>query len=261
MTRHLSLRNKATMGIILTGIIASLIIYDISTPSKSMVDPEPGRLLAQNGRGVIPKCSACHGVNGEGDFKNGIPRLAGLDIGYIEKQLEDFARDPLQTRAYLEPIAKDYTKTPRTYGDLTVFTPGTRTHTLMNKLAKLLTRQDRQNLAVYYSQLKFVAQPIGHDFETLERGEDLALRGKPEYGLPACISCHGPKGEGYGALFPSLAGQPASYIKKQITDWQIGKRDNDNLALMRNIANQLTDGDKEHIAAYYSNQTYSVNTD
>ncbi len=249
------------IGIILIGIVVSFLLYRIFMPPNNIADTEPGRLLAKNGRGSIPTCNNCHGQNGEGDFKNGLPRLAGLDAKYIEKQLEDFARDPLPTRTYLKPITKDYTKTPRTDGNLTVFTPGIRINTVMNKLAKLLSRQDRQNLAIYYSQLRFVAQPIEHDFKALERGQDLALRGKPKDGVPACLSCHGPLGEGFGPLFPPLAGQPASYIKKQITHWQIGKRDNDNQALMRNIANQLTDDDKQHIAAYYSHQSYSVNAD
>lgn len=190
-----------------------------------------------------------------------IPRLAGLNAQYIKKQIEDFARDPVKTRAAIDPIARDYTKTPRSYGDLTVFTPGTRRHETMNRIAQQLKAKEIENIASYYSRLKFTAQPVAHDFETLERGEDLAKRGKPEYGLPACDSCHGDRGHGHGANFPPLAGQPAKYIINQINLWQKGQRDNDNMALMRHVANQLTDGDKENIAAYYSNQSYTVNSE
>jgi len=247
--------------VLFVGVTVSFLLFRTSNPAISEINIEPGSLLAKNGRDAIPACNNCHGFNGQGDFKKSVPRLAGLNIDYIEKQLEDFSRDPLHTRSSLKPIIRDYTKTPRSYSDLTVFTPGTRRDKTMNKLAKLLSKEDRRNLAIYFSQLSFKSEPIAHDFETLERGEDLALRGKPEYGLPACVSCHGPKGEGFGALFPPLAGQPLNYIKKQISDWQTGNRDNDNLALMRNIANQLTDGDIENIAAYYSNLSYSINVD
>jgi cytochrome c553 len=159
----------------------------------------------------------------------------------------------------IDPIIRDYNRTPRTYADLTVFTPGTRRNLVMNNIARKLNPEDINNLAVYFGQLPFVAPTHAYDFETLERGEDLAKRGKPEYGLPACDSCHGHKGSGFGAIFPPLAGQPPEYIIKQLNNWQTKQRDNDNLALMRNVADQLTDGDKQNIAAYYSNQSYSVN--
>lgn len=247
--------------LVMAGLISITLLFYFTRQSP-MPDStfNIGQTLALQGRGNIPACNPCHGDDGEGDFSTGIPRLAGLNGQYLHKQLDDFARDPLQTRVALEPIARDYTKTPRTYSDLTVFTPGTRHHTQMNNIARLLTDNDRKNLAHYFSRLPYTATPTPYDFETLERGEDLALRGKPEYGLPACVACHGPKGEGFGDLFPPLAGQPPQYIINQINHWQRGKRDNDHLALMRSVAEKLTDGDKINVAAYYNNQSYTVNT-
>jgi cytochrome c553 len=217
-----------------------------------------GQKLAKNGRDSIPACVHCHGANGEGNFAVAYPRLAGLHPSYIAKQLQDFARDPMQVGVKLEPIARDYSKTPRIYSDLTVFTPGTRKDPIMNAIAKALTPTEIDNLAIYYGNLPFQATPQPVDFQTLERGADLALRGKPEYGLPSCDSCHGPDGRGFGPHFPPLAGQPAQYLINQINKWQIGERDNDNLALMQNIANQLTDGDKMNAAAYFSNRSLMV---
>ncbi len=218
-----------------------------------------GEQLARNGRNNILPCVACHGANGEGNFAAGFPRLAGLHPGYIAKQLQDFGRDPMQVGVKLEPIARDYSKTPRIYSDLTVFTPGTRKAAIMNAIAKALTPTDIKNLAIYFGSLPFEATPQPVDFQTLERGADLALRGKPEYGMPSCISCHGPDGRGFGPHFPPLAGQPSQYLINQINQWQTGERDNDNLALMQIIANQLTDGDKMNAAAYFSNRSLTVN--
>jgi len=253
---------KLSLFVLTALVFSSLFLFALPFSSVSQ---EPQRLageqLALNGRGGIPACVPCHGRQGEGNAKLESPRLAGLHPGYIKKQLKDYARDPLRTRAVVEPIARDYVKTPRTYGDLTVFTPGTRYDPKMNALARMLSEEDRHNLAIYYSKLAFVATPTAYDFETLERGEDLALRGKPEYGLPSCDSCHGPGGQGFGEIFPPLAGQPVTYIIAQINKWQTGKRDNDHLALMRNIADQLTDGDKVNVAAYYDNLSYSVNSE
>jgi cytochrome c553 len=51
-----------------------------------------GRLVALSGGGggAANACIACHGLNGEGDG-DAAPRLAGLDAGYLLKQLEDYA--------------------------------------------------------------------------------------------------------------------------------------------------------------------------
>jgi cytochrome c553 len=219
-----------------------------------------GEALARNGKDAITACVACHGAQGEGNPEAGFPRLAGLDKGYITKQLQDFARDLPAAGVVIDPIARDYEKTPRVNSDLTVFTPGIRKDPMMSPLAKQLSPEQIGQLAAYYSSLPFNAKPVAGDFQTMERGADLALRGKPEYGLPACISCHAPDGEGFGAEFPPLAGQPVTYIVAQIDKWQRGERDNDPLGLMRAIAEQLTDADKLNVAAYYANRSLEVNT-
>lgn len=258
-------RRKLSPRVVLGVVVGTVALVGLAKlalgylPSHAGEHVKKGEQLALNGGPGIPACVGCHGANGEGSYAAGIPRLAGLHPGYIEKQLKNFARDPVKTRVDVDPIVRDYNRTPRTYGDLTVFTPGTRRDPVMNEIARKLSKDDIGNLAVYFGQLPFVAPTLAYDFETLERGEDLAKRGKPEYGLPACDSCHGDKGAGFGPVFPPLAGQPPKYVIKQLNNWQTKQRDNDNLALMRNVADQLTDGDKENIAAYYSNQSYSIN--
>jgi len=226
------------------------------------VDPASvarGKALAENGRDGVPACKTCHGANGEGNDEQGFPRLAGLHPKYIAKQLRDFAREPLDVGVKVDPISRDYTVTPRIYKDLTVFSPGTRKDPMMNPIAVALSEDEILALADYYTSLAYVASPVPVDFETLERGQDLALRGKPEYMLPRCEACHGPDGEGFGEYFPPLAGQPVNYIVKQISKWQNGERDNDQMSMMKNSANLLTDGDKINVARYYSNRSFSIN--
>lgn len=217
-----------------------------------------GEQLARSGREGILACTTCHGEQGQGDGVKLTPRLAGLNPEYLFKQLEDFARDPVQTRVALDPIARDFSKTPRVNVPLTVYTPGTRYDVAMNQIARALSQNEKRNLAVYFASLPFTAVPLARDFETLQRGEDLALRGKPEFGLPACVACHGPDGEGYGAVFPPLAGQPPEYLIHQIDKWQRGTRDNDPMGLMKNVANQLTDADKYTTAAYFANLSHEA---
>nr|VFK54827.1 MAG: Cytochrome c553 [Candidatus Kentron sp. TUN]VFK59956.1 MAG: Cytochrome c553 [Candidatus Kentron sp. TUN] len=239
-------------------------LFSVSAQSADMFNKPPpideaarqaGEKLALAGHKDIVPCAVCHGANGEGNFGQGYPRLAGLHPEYIVKQLQDFARDPMEVGVVMDPIARDYSKTPRIYSDLTVFTPGTRADPMMNPIARELTRTQMRNLGVYFGNLPFRINPQAIDFQTLERGADLALRGKPEYGMPACISCHGPEGGGFGPHFPPLVGQPPEYLIKQINQWQRGERDNDHLGLMQNIANQMTDGDKLNATAYFSNRS------
>lgn len=245
-----------------TFVMLALTGCDKSPVERPHVNPlvkAAGEELARNGRDAVLACVSCHGENGEGNFEAGYPRLAGLHPDYIAKQLQDFQRDPLDVGVSIEPIARDYSKTPRIYKDLTIYSPGTRHDPVMNGIASAMSDEEIASVSAYYGSLPFTATPIPQDFESLERGLELAVRGKPEYMVPRCDACHGPQGEGYGPHFPPLAGQPQQYIINQINKWQNGQRDNDHLAMMKNTANMLTDGDKINVAKYYSNQSYSVN--
>ena len=252
----MSINKSRTRQLALACLFTVLLVGCKDKVNQAAIDA--GKVIAQKGNGTAAACMSCHGNNGEGNSATGFPRLAGLNAAYLERQLQDFARDPVPEGVVLEPIARDYSKTPRIYSDKTVFTPGMRQDPIMSGIAKGLTDADRKNLAAYYASLGFTAKPVPVAFEVLERGEDLALRGKPEYGLPACVSCHAPDGEGFGAEFPPLAGQPAEYLISQINRWQSGARDNDPMGLMKAIADQLTDADKMNAAAFYANRSLSV---
>ena len=68
--------------------------------------------------------------------------------------------------------------------------------------------------------------------------------------VPACMSCHGVKGEGNAAAgFPRLAGLPAGYIAAQLHSFAQGTRPN---SLMSPLAKALNDGQITALADYYS---------
>jgi cytochrome c553 len=46
--------------------------------------------LSGGGGGAANACFTCHGLAGQGDGAS-VPRLAGLDGGYLQKQMEDYA--------------------------------------------------------------------------------------------------------------------------------------------------------------------------
>lgn len=175
-----------------------------------------------NGNGAHP-CAACHGDQGEGRPDAAYPRLAGLDAGYLLRQLNDFA-------------------------------DGNRASETMHPIAKALAPDERKAAASFYAGLiaPMAPQPRKPSDEMIAKGKVVATRGDWANGLPACAQCHGPIGQGVGASFPKLAGQSAEYIVKELTAWKEGKRTNDPLNLMTGIAAKLDEQEVEAVAAYYS---------
>jgi cytochrome c553 len=66
-----------------------------------------------------------------------------------------------------------------------------------------------------------------------------------------CAACHGADGNSSNAAWPSLAGQHATYIYKQLTDFKEGRR---NDATMIGMVALLNDEDMNNIAAYFESQ-------
>lgn len=110
-----------------------------------------GQRVAHTERIGSSSCVSCHGSGGEGNRTLGAPRIAGLSAGYLEKQLRDFARSPLQVGVTLDPIAHDYSKTSRVQVDLTVYTPGVRRHDAMNPAAAALSDNEIHAVAGYFN--------------------------------------------------------------------------------------------------------------
>lgn len=67
-------------------------------------------------------------------------------------------------------------------------------------------------------------------------------------GATACAGCHGVRGEGTGA-FPHLAGTGAAYLREQLESLATGQRKN---PVMQPIAQALTPGQRDQVAAYYA---------
>ena len=89
-----------------------------------------------------------------------------------------------------------------------------------------------------------------------QAGDELAQRlvtQGNDRGAAACASCHGANGEGMAAAgFPTLAGQNAAYLKKQLADYRSGRRDN---PIMQPVAAALSDDEVAALAAYFARQT------
>mgnify|MGYP002336297804 CR=1 FL=1 len=175
-----------------------------------------------------PACQSCHGAMGEGQASTKTPRLAGLDAGYLERQLDLFAK-------------------------------GTRRSLVMGGVARTLHDDERASIADYYSKLpaKAAAGPPGGNAD-VKRGASLAMTGRWEVDVPPCSACHGVDGLGVGSVAPALAAQSAGYIEAQLKGWRAGDRHGDPLGLMAGIAKRLTRAEIKAVATYYAARPLSA---
>lgn len=178
---------------------------------------ETGELIAMSGGGAGASyaCFTCHGLDGLGDGA-GSPRLAGIDAGYLERQLQAYA-------------------------------DGRRRNAAMEWVAENLDPVEMKRVSSYYQKLPYQPAPAAAGPVPL-----LYLSGDPSRNLPACASCHGLRGQGIGQANPPLGGQPAAYMVHQIEEWRRGRRRNDPLNVMLEISQKLTPEEAKRLSAFAS---------
>lgn len=120
----------------------------------------------------------------------------------------------------------------------------------MSAMAMPLTDQDMLDLAAYFSAQKLT--PAVADPELVAAGELLYRGGNKETGVPACLACHGPAGQGnQPAAWPAIAGQHASYLAGQLVAYRQKERTTDgDTQMMRNVASALSDDDIKAVTSY-----------
>jgi len=181
----------------------------------------------QAGKDKVAVCGACHGMDGNSLAPN-FPKLAGQGERYLLKQLRD-----IRIGSAPDAAAGNGRKILE-----------------MTGLLSSLSDQDLADIAAYYAGQTATGGAASP--ELAARGEQLFRGGKLEVGMPACTGCHGPEGSGNGpAVYPRLAGQHATYVSKQLTDFREGNRTNDgDIMVMRSIAAKLSNKDIEALASY-----------
>ena len=80
-------------------------------------------------------------------------------------------------------------------------------------------------------------------------GELIAMSGGEGGARYACVTCHGPRGEGNGFDAPRLAGLPAGYLQKQMEDYAAGLRAHE---VMRDVARFLDSHERVRVANHYA---------
>ena len=165
-------------------------------------------------------CAACHGMDGNSTVPTW-PKLAGQHEKYLVRQV-------------------------------TLIKSGARMVPEMAGIVPGLSEQDIEDISAFFASQ--VNNGGVADESKIEVGERIYRAGNAESGVPACMACHGPAGEGNPlAGYPALAGQHATYTAKALTRFRAGenwgKKDAPS-QIMNGSAAELTDEEIEAVASY-----------
>lgn len=175
---------------------------------------------ASAGQAKSAICTACHGADGNSVVPNW-PKLAGQHTAYMVRQL-------------------------------TLIKSGARAVPEMSGILAGMSDQDISDIAAWFSAQKNNGGVA--DESMIELGQRIFKAGNADSGVPACMSCHGPGGEGNPlAGYPALAGQHAMYTSKMLTGFRMGFNwgdDDGPSEIMNGAALQLTKDEIEAVASY-----------
>jgi cytochrome c553 len=175
---------------------------------------------AAAGQGKSAICAACHGADGNSVVPNW-PKLAGQHADYLQRQFD-------LIKAGSRPVPE------------------------MAGIVIGISDQDMADIAAYFSSQTTSA---GLTDESLRAAGELLYRGgNADTDIPACMSCHGPAGEGNPLSgYPSLAGQHTVYSEKMLTGFRSGTtwgEDDASSKIMTDVAKRMTDEEIKAVASY-----------
>ncbi len=176
---------------------------------------------AEKGKSLSATCAACHGM--DGNSVNPIwPSLAGQHEAYLARQMK-------------------------------LFKSGERVNAMMAPMVAGLSDQDMQDLAAYFSAQDLKLKAANADL--VELGQQIYQGGDKERNIPACMSCHGPTGQGNPVSgYPVVAAQHADYTAIQLRAFKEGRtvpnKDDVNGQVMADVAQYLTEEEIVAVASY-----------
>ena len=202
-------------------LVATLALSNFAGAAEAQRPAKPdaakGATLYESGdtaRG-LPACLSCHGANGNSTIAAN-PKLSSQIEAYTHKQLVDFT-------------------TPQ------------RVNPVMTTYAKMLSDEEKRNVAAYLAVQK-TKQGAAKNKDTIELGRKIYRGGIAEKGVAACASCHGAAGGGIPVQYPRLAGQQQDYTTSQLVAFRTGARKNS--PQMTALAQRLSDDEMKAVADY-----------
>ncbi|MDR0996046.1 MAG: c-type cytochrome [Zoogloeaceae bacterium] len=172
-----------------------------------MSDPASLKTAMEKGRKISTFCANCHGDSGVSKIP-AVPNLGGQNPDYVLEQT-------------------------RRFGD------GRRQDAFMQGLIRILTEDEKTQLAIFYSN-QDVPPNNNQPTVLVDKGRALFTR--------LCARCHLPTGHG-SMTIPRLAGQHPEYVIMSVSRY----RDNTGVRrdpLMSSAVAQMKDDDIKAVAAY-----------
>ena len=124
---------------------------------------------------------------------------------------------------------------------------------MMAPMVAGLTDENIADLAAHFASQQLKMKAANPDL--VELGQKIYQGGAKERNIPACMSCHGPTGQGNPISgYPIVAGQHADYTAKQLRDYKGGRtvpnKDDANGQVMADVAKYLTEEEIVAVASY-----------
>jgi cytochrome c553 len=172
------------------------------------------------GQGKAALCAACHGADGNSVVPNW-PKLAGQHARYLERQLG-------------------------------LIKGGSRSVPEMTGFVMSLSDQDMADISAYFSSQTVSAGLTDESLRSV--GEAIYRAGNAATDVPACMSCHGPAGEGNPLSgYPALNGQHSVYTDKMLKGFRSGQQwgeDDSSSKIMTDVTNRLSDAEIAAVSSY-----------
>jgi cytochrome c553 len=197
-------------------ILLSLGLISLAVVSSALAAASGAKLESQ-------LCAVCHGRGGTTSSAL-FPQLAGQPAPYFMAQMKAF-RD--KSRA--DENAQRF----------------------MWGIASRLSDQDIEQLASFYEtqtpeHLGKITDQVKYDL-----GKAIFTKGHADKGVPACMACHGEKGEGKDSM-PRIGGQHEVYLKRQLKVFYGNERP--AAVAMHEVVKGLSETDIDAIAQYLQAQ-------
>ena len=216
--------NRLTFSLVKSLLVATLAVCGSASAADvphvaNKADPAKGGTLYDSGDAArgLPACMSCHGAAGNSTIVAN-PKLSNQIEAYTYKQLVDFTTPQRQ-----QPVMTTY--------------------------AKMLTEDEKRNIAAYLAAQK--AKPgAAKNKDTVELGRKIYRGGIAEKGVAACASCHGATAGGMPAQYPRLSGQHQDYTYAQLDAFKTGTRKNS--VQMTTLAQRMSPEEMKAVSDYIS---------
>ncbi len=204
------------------------LIFNGAGALSTVLAADPNQQLSAGRLKADQVCANCHGLDG---------RAAGGGNSAMSPSLT------AQPRAYLVARLNDYRA-------------GKREHPQMTFIAKMISEQDIENVALWYSSLKMSITEMPPEPELTSQGEanpELAVEAATSKRRQVCSNCHGMDGQAVLTagpdIVPHLTGQQQGYLVARLKAYRSGKIQH---PLMSPVAQGLSDPEIQLLAEWYS---------